>query len=105
MVPRDPLTLIDTALAAMTVVMIVLWVAQLHFRNVSLADVGWCMGLVGTVIWYGTAASGDPGRRALVMAMIGVYGLRLGSHILLTRVLGKTEDPRYQQMRRRLGRQ
>jgi steroid 5-alpha reductase family enzyme len=104
MVPHDPLTLIGTALAAVTALMVVLWVVQLHSRNVSLADVGWCTGLVGVVTWYGAAASGDPGRHALVMTMIAVYGLRLGSYILLQRVIGKTEDPRYQHMRRWLGR-
>jgi steroid 5-alpha reductase family enzyme len=104
MVPHDPLTLIGTALVAMTVVMLVLWAVQLHGRNASLADVGWCTGLVGVVTWYGTAVSGDPGRRGLVITMIAVYGLRLGSYILLHRVIGKTEDPRYQYMRRWLGR-
>jgi len=104
MAPHDPVTLISTALAGMTVVMLVLWVAELRNHNASLADVGWCIGLVGVVIWYGTAASGDPDRRGLVMAMIAVYGLRLGSYILLNRVVGKMEDHRYQQIRRWLGR-
>jgi steroid 5-alpha reductase family enzyme len=104
MTPYDPLTLVSTACVAMTMVMLVLWVAQLRYRNASLADVGWCIGLVGVVFWYGTTASGDPGRRAIVIAMIAVYGLRLGTYILLNRVVGRTEDPRYQQMRRWLGR-
>lgn len=103
MAPYDPLTLIGTALVTMTVVMLALWVVQLRGRNASLADVGWCLGLVGVVTWYGAAASGDPGRRGLVMAMIAVYGLRLGSYVLLNRVIGKTEDARYEYMRRWLG--
>lgn len=103
MTSHDPLTLIGTALVVMTVVMFILWVVQFYGRNASLADVGWCGGLVGVVCWYGIAAFGDPGRRGLVVAMITVYGLRLGSYILLNRVIGKTEDPRYQHMRRWLG--
>ena len=103
MTSHDPLTLIGTAFVMMTGVMLLLWMVQLHGRNASLADVGWCIGLVAVTTWYGTAAFGDPGRRGLVMAMIGVYGLRLGSYILLNRVIGKTEDPRYQYMRRWLG--
>jgi len=79
MTSHDPLTLIGTALVVMMVVMFILWVVQWYGRNASLADVGWCVGLVGVVSWYGTAAFGDPGRRGLVMAMIAVYGLRLGS--------------------------
>jgi steroid 5-alpha reductase family enzyme len=103
MTSYDPLTLLGTALVVMTAVMIVLWVVQLHSRNASLADVGWCVGLVGVVAWYGTATSGDPGRRGLIMAMIAVYGLRLGIYILLNRVIGKKEDQRYQSLRSRLG--
>ncbi len=101
---QDPLTLIGTALVAMTAVMLVLWGVQFHSRNAALADVGWCIGLVGVVTWYSTAASGDPGRRNLVTVMIAVYGLRLGSYILLNRLVAKTEDPRYRQIRQWLGR-
>lgn len=103
MTSHDPLTLIGTALVVMTGVMFVLWLVQLRGRNASLADVGWCLGLIGVVTWYGTVASGDPGRRGLLVAMIGVYGLRLGFHILLNRLLPKQEDPRYQQVRLWLG--
>jgi steroid 5-alpha reductase family enzyme len=99
----DPLTLLGTALVVMTAVMFVLWLMQLHSRNMSLADTGWCLGLTSIVTWYGTAASGDPGRRGLIMAMIAVYGLRLGVYILLNRVIGKKEDQRYQWLRSRLG--
>lgn len=103
MTSHDPLTLIGTALAMMTTVMFVLWLIQLRDRNVSLADVGWCLGLIGVVTWYGTAASGDPVRRGLLVAMVTIYGLRLGIYILVNRVLNGREDPRYQHMRLWLG--
>ena len=103
MISHDPLTLIGTALAMMTTVMFVLWLIQLRDRNVSLADVGWCLGLIGVVTWYGTAASGDPVRRGLLVAMVTIYGLRLGIYILVNRVLNGREDPRYQHMRLWLG--
>ncbi len=103
MTSLDPLILIGTALVVMTGVMLILWLVQLRGRNASLADVGWCLGLIGVVTWYGTAASGDPVRRGLVVAMVTVYGLRLGIHILLNRVIGRKEDPRYQWLRSRLG--
>jgi steroid 5-alpha reductase family enzyme len=103
MMSYDPLMLVGTALVAMLVTMLSLWVIQLRHRNISLADVGWCLGLIGVVTWFGTAASGDSVRRGLVVAMMTVYGLRLGIYILLDRVIGKKEDPRYQWLRSRLG--
>ena len=103
MISHDPLTLIGAALVGMTAVMFALWLVQVRGRNVSLADVGWCLGLSGVVTWYGTAASGDPVRRALLVAMVTIYALRLGLYILLNRVIGKGEDPRYRWLRSRLG--
>jgi steroid 5-alpha reductase family enzyme len=103
MTSYDPLTLIGTALVAMLVTMLSLWVIQVRHRNISLADVGWCLGLIGVVTWYGTAASGDPVRRGLVVAMTTLYGLRLGIYILVNRVIGQKEDPRYQWLRSWLG--
>lgn len=103
MMPQDPLTLVVVALVAMTGAMLLLWAIQLYQRNASLADVGWCLGLVAVVAWYGTAAYGDSGRHGLVTAMIAIYGLRLGLFILLDRVIGKKEDPRYERLRHRLG--
>lgn len=103
MTSHDPLTLIGTSLVVMTAVMFVLWLVQLRGRNASLADVGWCFGLIGVVTWYGASASGDPVRRGLLVAMVTAYSLRLGIYILLNRVIGKKEDPRYQWLRRRLG--
>ncbi len=103
MTPHDPLTLVGIALVVMTGVMSLLWIIQLYQRNASLADVGWCVGLVGAVTWYGTAAYGDSARHGLVMAMMAIYGLRLGLYILLNRVMGKEEDPRYARVRRGLG--
>lgn len=101
---NDPLLLITQVVIASALWMFGLWLIQLKYRNASLADVGWCAGLAGTVIWYALMAEGEPARRLLLALMIGLYALRLGTYILFDRVIGKQEDPRYRAVRRRWGR-
>ena len=50
MMGSDPLSLVLTAYLAMAVVMVGLWVLQLRVRNASIADVGWCAGLIAVVL-------------------------------------------------------
>ena len=59
----DPLSLVLTAYLAMAVVMAGLWVLQLRVRNASIADVGWCVGLIAVVLWYATQATGETERK------------------------------------------
>lgn len=99
----DPLSLLLTAYLAMVVVMAGLWVLQLRGRNASIADVGWCMGLMAVVLWYATEATGEGERKILVAVMAALYAGRLGLYILLNRVIGKTEDARYRCLREQWG--
>ena len=99
----DPLFLVLTAYLAMVLVMAGLWVLQLHVRNASIADLGWCAGLIAVVLWYATQASGETERKMLVGALVGLYAGRLGFYILLNRVIGKTEDGRYRNLREQWG--
>lgn len=48
------------------------------------------------------AAPGPIERRLLVAAMVGLWGLRLGSHILARTLKGR-DDPRYAELRRQWG--
>jgi steroid 5-alpha reductase family enzyme len=84
--------------------MLALWVVQRIYRNASLADAGWCIGLIAAVTWCALNVEGDPSRRLLVAAMIGLYAARLGFYVLFNRVLGEQEDSRYRTMRERWGR-
>ncbi|HEY6083874.1 MAG TPA: DUF1295 domain-containing protein [Nitrospira sp.] len=99
----DPIMLVLTAYLAMAAVMTALWVIQLRVRNASIADVGWCAGLMATVLWYATQASGDFERRALVVLMAAGYTGRLGSYVLFDRVIGRPEDTRYRRLRAQWG--
>jgi steroid 5-alpha reductase family enzyme len=96
---HDPLTLLLSAWTAMAAWMAGLWLVERVRRNASLADVGWCAGLVVVVTSYAWFATGEAERKILLAVMASVYGLRLGGYILFNRVIGKTEDRRYQRVR------
>lgn len=99
----DPLALTAAVWAASALMMLALWLVQVKLRNASIADVGWCMGLIAAVCWYAVHASGDGERKILVAVMAAVYAGRLGSYILFDRVIGKLEDARYRRLRQEWG--
>lgn len=103
MTGNDPLTLVVSAYLVMAVVMAVLWVLNVFVRNTSIADVGWCVGLVTVVLWYTIQASGEAERKILAAILVSVYAGRLGLFILLNRVIGKREDARYRRLREQWG--
>jgi steroid 5-alpha reductase family enzyme len=98
-----PFTLVLTAYLVMAAVMMGLWVLQLRVRNISIADAGWCAGLIAVVLWYATQAAGEIERKVLVAVLALLYGGRLGLHILFNRVIGKTEEARYRHLREQWG--
>jgi len=87
----------------MVVLMAGLWVLQRIVRNASIADVGFCAGLIAVVLWYVAQASGAIERKMLLVLMACVYAGRLGLYILLNRVIGKQEDARYRWLREQWG--
>ena len=103
MTTADPLFLVASVYIAMVVVMAVLWSVHLRLRNASIADVGFCLGLMAAVLWDVQFASGEPDRKVVVAFMAAVYAGRLGLFILLNRIVGKREDPRYQRLRQQWG--
>ena len=51
-IESNPLPLVLEGYIAMMVVMAILWFVQRRTRNASLAEVGFCLGLVSVVIGY-----------------------------------------------------
>jgi steroid 5-alpha reductase family enzyme len=87
----------------MVVVMAILWALQLRVKNASIADIGWCGGLIATVLWYVSQANGEAERKLLVGLLAAIYAGRLGFYILSDRVIGKGEDARYRRLRHQWG--
>ena len=92
-----------TTAAMLSVCMIGLWIWSLLLRNASIVDVFWGIGfaLVAASGFCWGHASTAP-RSLLISAMVILWGLRLGGHLLL-RNAGHGEDPRYVAMRRHWG--
>ncbi|HEY5626777.1 MAG TPA: DUF1295 domain-containing protein [Nitrospira sp.] len=99
----DPFSMVLIAYLFMVVLMAGLWVLHRIVRNASIADVGFCAGLITVVLWYVTQASGAIERKMLLVLMVCVYAGRLGLYILLNRVIGKQEDARYRWLRGQWG--
>ena len=99
------MTLVSTVAAGwigIASVMAVLWLVQRSRGNAGIVDVAWSFGTGTLGMWFAWSADGYIVRRAVVMAMVGVWGFRLGGH-LLRRVSREAEDGRYQQLRREWG--
>ena len=82
---------------------VILWILHFRVRNVSLADVGFCLAFGMIVLACAVFGTGDPIRRALILGMGILYAVRLGHHLFMHRVWNKPEDHRYQKIRRLLG--
>ncbi len=85
------------------VIMTVLWLVQKPMKNAGIVDAGWSLGLAFLAGLYAVAGDGDPVRRAILAAIVGVWGMRLTLHLMVDRVIGKPEDGRYQAIRAERG--
>lgn len=98
-------THVDVLGSAATVVvllMVLAWLISVARADASVADVAWPTGLVAIawVTWW--VGDGLSDRRALLVAMVTIWGLRLASH-LFARSGGRPKDGRYASLRRRAG--
>ena len=82
--------------------MVFLWLLSLALRDASIVDIWWGPGIALVVAVAFALGEGQPPRRGLLLALVTLWALRLGAH-LLWRNGGRGEDPRYQAMRRRHG--
>lgn len=82
--------------------MLLLWLVQRRTGNAGIVDVAWAA-LVGVLGAFFAAWPGDVlWLRALAGCMIGVWSVRLTWH-LFRRVVGRPEEGRYVELRRRWG--
>lgn len=98
-------TLLAWIAAGAAVLMLVLWGVQFIRRDATIVDVGWSFGMLGAAIWLGLAGGGDVVRSTVSGMLVALWAARLGTYLLLNRVVGRThEDGRYQRMRAAMGR-
>ncbi len=91
-------------LLAILVYMVVLWAASLILRNASIVDIFWGPGFgVVSLVYFALTPDGYQPRKLLILALVLVWGLRLGLHIGW-RGRAKGEDYRYAAWREASGR-
>jgi len=85
--------------AVAALLMLVAWVVQWRRQDAGVVDFTWAAGMGLLALAYALLAEGDPLRRGILALLAGGWALRLASHILFDRLLGKAEDGRYQRLR------
>jgi steroid 5-alpha reductase family enzyme len=81
-------------LAVAMVGMLLLWLLSIRLRDVSFIDAVWAYGMVA-LAWCAAAQAGGVSPHAmLILSLVTLWGLRLGTHLLL-RWRGSGVDPRY----------
>ena len=96
------LTLPLIGLLPLCVVMAIAWAVQRRTKNAGVVDVLWTLGLGGFGVLYAVLADGWAPRRVMVGALVGLWSLRLASH-LARRVASEPEDGRYRDLRESIG--
>lgn len=79
-------------------VMLVLWLLSLRLEDAGIVDIAWGPIFVAIALIGYAWGDGWEGRQLLVLAMVALWGLRLGWHIH-ARNRGRDEDPRYARWR------
>jgi steroid 5-alpha reductase family enzyme len=90
------------ALLTIVIMMTILWIASVIIKNVSIVDFFWGLGFVLASSIYFIKGDGNMTRKIMVMILVAVWGFRLSIY-LTWRNIGKGEDFRYREFRRKYG--
>jgi steroid 5-alpha reductase family enzyme len=94
------LSLVAMAVAGACVLFALLYLVARRLNNYGSVDIVWSYAFALLVGFYALAGSGWPARRAMLAAMVAVWAVRLGTHLLFRIVrLHPKEDTRYVQLR------
>lgn len=96
------LTLFLQALLVIFILVTLLWLLSVVIKNVSIVDLFWGTGFVIINAVYFFSWGGYYIRNILLLALVSLWGLRLSIY-LAWRNIGKGEDFRYQEFRRKYG--
>ena len=96
------LTLFLQASLLILVLVTLLWVVSVIVKNVSIVDLFWGFGFVVVNAFYAFMSGDMTDRKMLVLVLVSIWGLRLSIY-LAWRNLGKEEDFRYREFRRKYG--
>lgn len=95
-------TLFFQASIIILVLLILLWIVSVFIKNVSIVDLFWGFGFVVINAFYVLSSAEISDRQMLLLVLVSLWGLRL-SFYLGWRNIGKAEDFRYQEFRKKYG--
>ena len=84
------------------IMMTLLWVVSVIFKNVSIVDLFWGLGFVLASGLYFLKTGGYEPRKVILIVLVSIWGIRLSVY-LAWRNIGKGEDFRYKQFRKNYG--
>ncbi len=84
------------------ILMTTLWIISVIIKNVSIVDLFWGFGFVLTAAFYFLNAEGLSSRKIILMILVAIWGLRLSIYLAF-RNIGKGEDFRYREFRKKYG--
>lgn len=87
------------ALVFAELAMTALFLVQRKTQNAGIVDAGWSYGIGILAIAFAAMGQGDWARRVAAGGLAAVWGFRLGTYVLLHRVIGQPEEGRYQTIR------
>jgi steroid 5-alpha reductase family enzyme len=79
-----------------------LWAVSIFLKNASIVDPFWGFGFVLICFFYFVNSGGYEIRKIILMTLVAIWGLRLSIY-LAWRNIGKEEDFRYRQFRKKYG--
>ena len=94
-------SLVPVTALALSLLFVAVYLFARKLDNYGIVDIFWAYAVAAVAAFYAIAGPGWPVRRALLGAMVVVWGLRLGTHVWV-RVTAHhpREDMRYQQLRK-----
>jgi steroid 5-alpha reductase family enzyme len=97
----NPLLLAGIAAVLLSLLFVGIYLLARRIDNYGIVDVAWSYAFAVTALVYALGGAAPVSRRLILLAMVGAWSLRLGTH-LHVRVMGHhpVEDGRYQQLRR-----
>ncbi len=80
--------------------MTLLWLLHFPLKNAAIVDLGWPLGIAASSLIYAWYGNGLLERRWLIASMVLIWAIRLSGHLLFSRLVGKAEEGRYQELRK-----
>jgi steroid 5-alpha reductase family enzyme len=76
------MTLLATNAALLVAGFLILWMVSLKTRDVTFIDSIWALGMVAMALVSFAHSDGDPTRKALLLGLCALWGVRLGFYLL-----------------------